>query len=443
MSKIEDELRKQSQLARAMARAVDLAEHAGLSASLTKALPIQSFLMKDLEVSNSIHKMFEARLPFDQQFRVPEVLSTALAWQESTGVSAVLESMRAHDFLTHASIGPIADLKNLGFFDIPKNYLQEFGINLKVLASFDARFCIPQATEMARLAGMFSASATARTLAALAEPSLSVRRAMERMTTPWLEIANPAISASAFGAIQEMGSALSRIQAYDADLSAALRAELGDWRQPIEWPAAIFTDLEARSNFYASLGVNTALTNMPMPAFRETLGIANLLEPPPTLIDRYEEIEPEESSYNEETGFVRTNEAHDRLQRLESQLRKFIDEVMTLEAGPNWPKHRLHPDLLAAWREKKQRAQQQADTDLPLIAYADFTDYERVICKRDNWKIFETYFRRPESVRESFQRLYPIRLDTMHSRVITQDDELFLAVECKRLMNAIGKRRSS
>jgi hypothetical protein len=47
------------------------------------------------------------------------------------------------------------------------------------------------------------------------------------------------------------------------------------------------------------------------------------------------------------------------------------------------------------------------------------------------------FFGRPESVRESFQRLYPIRLDTMHARPITQDDELLLYVETRRLVKIL------
>ena len=73
-----------------------------------------------------------------------------------------------------------------------------------------------------------------------------------------------------------------------------------------------------------------------------------------------------------------------------------------------------------------------------LIAYADFTDYEKVLCRGDNWgEIFATFFKRPENVRETFQRLYPLRLDTMHARPITQEDELFLYVETRRLMKVI------
>jgi hypothetical protein len=66
---------------------------------------------------------------------------------------------------------------------------------------------------------------------------------------------------------------------------------------------------------------------------------------------------------------------------------------------------------------------------------------EGIICRTDNWRqVFATFFNRPESVRESLQRLYPIRLDTMHARLITQDDELYLHVEVMRLFK--GSKRN-
>ncbi len=59
--------------------------------------------------------------------------------------------------------------------------------------------------------------------------------------------------------------------------------------------------------------------------------------------------------------------------------------------------------------------------------------------RTDNWElVFKDVFRRPESVRESLQRLYPIRLCTMHARLITLDDELLLHVEVKRILKTIG-----
>ena len=107
---------------------------------------------------------------------------------------------------------------------------------------------------------------------------------------------------------------------------------------------------------------------------------------------------------------------------------------MTRAVGEDWVKRRLPNGMYEEWKEKHRKAREAGASERPLIAYADFTDYMRVICRRDNWRdVFAIFFGREESVRESFQRLYPIRLDTMHARVITQDDELLLYVETRRL----------
>ena len=196
-----------------------------------------------------------------------------------------------------------------------------------------------------------------------------------------------------------------------------------------------------RSDFYAGLGFNHALTDFPGPAFEQSLDIAGLLRDPPPIIALYgAPVAPADDDAQEE-GLARTNIAHDWLLRLETQLRSFIDAAMTNAFGPKWHKQRLPNGLHDEWQEKKRKAMQAGGKDWPLIAYADFTDYERVICKSDNWReVFAVFFVRTESVRESFQRLYPIRLDTMHARPITQDDELLLYVETRRIVNVIRKR---
>ena len=204
----------------------------------------------------------------------------------------------------------------------------------------------------------------------------------------------------------------------------------------------MFTDLAARSDFYVSLGFDRALTDFPAPAFAQSLDIAGLRREPPSLVDRYGAPVARANDDDKEEGLARTNMAHDWLLRLETQLREFIDERMTRAFGTDWPKRRLPNGLYESWQEKKQKAKEAGGEEWSLVAYADFTDYERVICRSDNWReIFAAFFGRPESVRESFQRLYPIRLDTMHARPITQDDELLLYVETRRLVKVIIGRR--
>jgi hypothetical protein len=61
--------------------------------------------------------------------------------------------------------------------------------------------------EAARLADVFDTSLAAKALESFTG-GLSVRAAMESVKSPWLDAANPSVSASAFAVIQQMGSAI-------------------------------------------------------------------------------------------------------------------------------------------------------------------------------------------------------------------------------------------
>lgn len=144
-------------------------------------------------------------------------------------------------------------------------------------------------------------------------------------------------------------------------------------------------------------------------------------------------------SEEDEDGVARTTEAHGWIVALESQLRRFIHGALMAVAGVNWPKHRAHKDVYDKWREKKEADKQKGRTGHVLIEYADFTDYADLICREDNWQVFGPFFQRKEYVRESFQRLYPLRLATGHSRLLSSEDMLYLFVETKRLGDCFKK----
>lgn len=314
---------------------------------------------------------------------------------------------------------------------------QEFSAR-QALEGFNARFRLPEITETARLIAEFQTSPGAEALKKFGEQSVALKLAIEGMRTPWLAIQEQMRSMAGFAELQGIGHALGRLPAFDKDLASALRIDLGDWRDRMRWPAEIFTDAAARSAFYAGRGFDRALTDFPAPAFQESLRIARLRRKPPPLDRRYGAPVPR-SEGDEEDRFGRNNRAHDWLQRLETQLRRFIDERMTQAFGADWARRRLPNGMYEEWEEKKRKDRQAGEEKWPLIAYADFTDYAAVICRRDNWReVFAPFFGgEVENVRESLQRLYPVRLATAHSRLITQDDELFLYVEIKRLGKVI------
>lgn len=267
----------------------------------------------------------------------------------------------------------------------------------------------------------------------------SIQKAMISMKSPWLDTLHASRSIRGFSELQAIGHALNSLPSFGAKFTDSLRVDLGDWRDSITWPEQIFTDPSARTEFYVERGLNTELTNFPEKAFRESLSIAGVTRKPPALVERYGLPVILASNGEDEQAFARTNAAHDWLQRLETQIRRFIDEVMTTAFGIDWAKGRLPNGMYDKWMEKKRVFEKNGGKQWPLIAYADFTEYPLMICRNDNWKeVFAPFFLRQESVKESFQRLHPIRLGTMHARPITQDDEFLLCIEAQRLAKACG-----
>jgi hypothetical protein len=359
------------------------------------------------------------------------VLAHARLLEENSAITRALGALRSHEELARMAMGPMWELRRAGLFDEDASWRKTAELASQAMASFEARFRLPDQLESALLAEQFRARtvATELTLHNQGIAAQALQRAIEKMTTPWLDQQEAMRSIAGFAEIQRIGEAVRTMPAFDESLATSLREGLGDWRDPISWRPEIFTDLAARGDFYVQLGFNPALTDFPLPAFKQGLQIAGLEE-------AQTESEPADG---EEDGLVRTNAAHDRVQRLERSLRRFIDQRLTRAYGPDWPKHRLPNGLCDQWREKKRKAEEAGAEVRPLIEYSDFTDYAGIICKKDNWReIFQSFFRREESVRETFQRLHPIRLDIAHARLITQDDELLLQVEVRRLDKAMG-----
>jgi hypothetical protein len=366
-----------------------------------------------------------------RELKQSSVLTHARMLEENSAITRALEALRPHEELTRMAMGPMWELRRAGLFDEDAPWRKTAELASQAMASFEARFRLPDQFESTLLAEQFRAREIAENLTFpnRGVAALALQQSMEKMRTPWLDQQQAMRSIAGFAELQRIGEAVRTRPAFDESLAASLREGLGDWRDLITWRPEIFTDLAARGDFYAQLGFNPALTNFPPPAFKQGLQIAGL-EAAQT------ESEPAEG---EEDGLIRTNAAHDRVQRLERSLRRFIDQHLTRAYGPDWPKHQLPNGVCDQWREKKRKAEEVGAEVRPLIEYSDFTDYAGIICKKDNWReVFQSFFRREESVRETFQRLHPIRLDIAHARLITQDDELLLQVEVNRLQKVMG-----
>lgn len=300
-----------------------------------------------------------------------------------------------------------------------------------LLKSHEAMFRLPQAFEAAHLLESYQGGGVAE----FAQQHADRQRSLEAITTPWLHREEAARSVMAILELQGMGNALRTMKGFDPGFTTALRLDLGDWRDKITFPESVFIDPVARTDFYVNRGFKWELTDFPEAAFHQSLDLAGLDDASLDL-ELYGSVTPR-SVDPEEAGLQRTNRCHDRLQRFERLLRQFIDKEMTARYGPKWPKKRFATTLYEDWKSKKEKAERNGGV-FTFIEMADFMDYETIICKQDHWReVFEKRFKTRESVRESLQRLQPIRLTVAHSRIVTKDDELYFVLEIKRLLSAI------
>ena len=335
-------------------------------------------------------------------------------------------------------LGPIEDMRRSGVLEAAGCLASALDGVGNLAEEIQNRYRLPALAETAGFLQSSEELDNWKTIDWSRDHAATLQRAASHLTAPWLDTADDSHSVSSFCELQGIGHQLRLSTTFDPSVADRLRLVLGDWRDRMDWPDPIFTDPLARSDFYRARGLYPALTGFPAEAFDQIVTSAGLKGAPPPLLSDYCH-ETDSNNEDEEAGFARTNDAHDRLQRFETHIRRFIEQTMRDAQGDNWIKQRVPQPIREAWKEKQQKARDNGEPNHPLIAYADFTDYEPIILCKDNWKeIFAPTFKRPTMVQESFQRLYPIRRCTMHSRIITQDDELYLYVETKRLLAALG-----
>ncbi|UIJ85273.1 hypothetical protein LZK77_16275 [Rhizobium leguminosarum] len=254
-----------------------------------------------------------------------------------------------------------------------------------------------------------------------------LRERMSSMKTPWVDLERSGLSGKAFLNLQAVGALSLSQNPFGSAVSSALRAQLGDWRDPISFDSEALQSPAERFGLYRDRGYSADLEVLDAPAYEETVEIAGLV------YDQGADAVPDDAD-ELELNF----QAYQSLVRFERNVRAFIVKVMTEACGANWVRQRIPGDLREKWEAKKVAAQSNGETDLPLIDYADFADYKVIIERSDNWKeVFQAIFGRKDDVRESFQRLQPVRIATMHSRLITLDDDLFLRAETTRIMRKI------
>jgi hypothetical protein len=404
-----------------------------MSYEIRRYLELQQSLQRAINAfrdeQSHITQLREASKPLGMDSSIMASIQKEIDWHRK--ISSSLEGVGgitkfAQDIERQRKLleGPLDEAKRLGLYDTRSEFHKLLDKTIEEQQSYERLFRSPTFSELSRFAReVQEMNSFSRTLLG----NQGLQEAMAKMHSPWLQVENSLASAAAFSKIITMGHGIESQSAYDLNLTAALRSNLGDWRDLLTPSPEWLIDPVPRSLFYVERGFDPDLTDFTQSAFDECLQIAGLSET--------EEIE---GTDDQEDGFARTNKAFNQLLRFEHEVRRFIERVMQAAFGANWMRQQLPPTMLESWIKKRDKAVQAGHAEQPLIDYADFSDYKAIIERKDNWKaVFKPVFIRPEDVRESFQRLFPVRIATMHARFITPSDELLLVVETKRVLRAI------
>ncbi|MDR3473586.1 MAG: Swt1 family HEPN domain-containing protein [Devosia sp.] len=399
-------------------------------------------VMEDIERSNRL--MADQLSPLSRWYEEHRLISEGIASQfkaitEGSSVVRMAEQMRQ---LTEG-VGAIGsqlkilsedsgiarafkDADRLGAAFRSAYPFDDHALGLAALPKFDlSAYALPAYEEV----GAISRLLHERLSEPLERFSAGITAAMTRMNTPWLSLENPLISATAFAELQTVGQLIGSRAPFGIDLSATLRESLGDWRDPVSFVPEVQPH-EVRAQVYADRGLRQELVEFPDEAFDEGMVLAGLVP-----LD--EELDAETAE-----GLRRTRAIQRLLLELEVRLRRVVDEAMTAAFGQIWMRGRTPNGMADQWEDKRNR--DELAGGLPLIEYADFTDYVVIVLRRDNWsEVFRHVFgRRDADVRESFQRLHPARVTAAHNRPLGRDDYLVAAAEIRRLLLAIGRRRN-
>lgn len=256
-----------------------------------------------------------------------------------------------------------------------------------------------------------------------------------RARPAWEELAASQTASYAFAAMASLREAIERAPFAEPAI-AALRSQLGDW-SAIRLSAELF-DQQQRQEVYRRVGFDARLVAVAPATFDAMLGATELRPAkPPPLRRIYVSADLIEIEDDEE--LERAAEDYRVLYRFESQLRGFVADVLSKEAGSDWVKQRVPPDCLKNWRDRREKDRKAKKHVHPLLSYADLGDWSKIIQRNDNWPLFEPIFRRKVLVEAAFIRLIPLRNDVAHMRPLTEADRLVFYAEIQQLWVAIRK----
>ena len=125
------------------------------------------------------------------------------------------------------------------------------------------------------------------------------------------------------------------------------------------------------------------------------------------------------------------------LSQVEQQLRRIVEERLSLLYGSQWIERCVPDQIRARWVKQRRRDRQARQ---PLIQYSGFPDLRIVIIEPDNWQAFEPIFGHRDEIAVSLRRLHPVRNSIAHCRPLSEDQKMTLFYEARWILIRIGHR---
>ena len=135
---------------------------------------------------------------------------------------------------------------------------------------------------------------------------------------------------------------------------------------------------------------------------------------------------------------LRDEQAYKLLGQLEGKLRELIERELS-KVSRNWWKERVPKDVREnAEKRREQEKRTPGAKVYPIKYYLDFSDYIKIICRRDNWRdAFKKYFKDVEWISTRLKELQIIRNKIAHYKPLSERDKDKLALFVKEILECI------
>lgn len=172
---------------------------------------------------------------------------------------------------------PFVEIRDKGVFET--KLIERLPHTLERVANYENQFKSPTELERQRLEEEFERNASIAF-----DPLHSM---LAYLDCAWLNEIDELASMQRLINLQCLGAATRAVNVFTPQNSDRIRRLLGDWRDEIAWPNAIWSNPVVRTYFYEGLGFDRTLTDVQALAFKEILKITEIKSDPPDLIEAY------------------------------------------------------------------------------------------------------------------------------------------------------------